>query len=49
MLFRRFPVATAADFDAFVAAFALPYFPYYESLSNAVRINRTRASTTSST
>jgi hypothetical protein len=41
ILFRGFPLATAEDFDAFVAAFALPNFPYYESLSNAVRINRT--------
>src|SRR5436853_6548049 len=41
VLFRRFPVATAEDFDAFVAAFDLPNFPYYESLSNAVRVNRT--------
>src|SRR4051812_42885064 len=41
VLFRGFPVATAEDFDAFVAAFGLPNFPYYESLSNAVRINRT--------
>jgi alpha-ketoglutarate-dependent taurine dioxygenase len=41
VLFRGFPVATAEDFDAFVAAFGLPNFPYYESLSNAVRVNRT--------
>jgi hypothetical protein len=41
ILFRGFPVTTAADFDAFVGAFGLPNFPYYESLSNAVRINRT--------
>lgn len=41
VLFRGFPVATAEDFDAFVAAFDLPNFPYYESLSNAVRVNRT--------
>jgi alpha-ketoglutarate-dependent taurine dioxygenase len=40
VLFRNFPVFTVADFDAFVAAFDLPNFPYYESLSNAVRINR---------
>jgi hypothetical protein len=32
---------TAEDFDAFVAAFDLPNFTYYESLSNAVRVNRT--------
>lgn len=41
VLFRGFPLATAEDFDAFVAAFALPNFPYVESLSNAVRVNRT--------
>src|SRR5690242_2000376 len=41
VLFRGFPVATASGFDAFVAAFGLPNFPYYESLSNAVRVNRT--------
>lgn len=41
VLFRGFPLATAEDFDDFVAAFGLPNFPYYESLSNAVRVNRT--------
>jgi alpha-ketoglutarate-dependent taurine dioxygenase len=41
VLFRGFPLATAEDFDAFVGAFTLPNFPYYESLSNAVRVNRT--------
>jgi alpha-ketoglutarate-dependent taurine dioxygenase len=41
ILFRDFPLATAEDFDAFIAAFDLPNFPYYESLSNAVRVNRT--------
>ena len=41
VLFRGFPVSTADDFDAFVAAFDLPNFPYDESLSNAVRVNRT--------
>jgi alpha-ketoglutarate-dependent taurine dioxygenase len=41
VLFRRFPVNTAQDFDAFIAAFGLTNFPYEESLSNAVRINRT--------
>ena len=40
-LFRGFPVVTADDFDAFVTAFGLPNFPYDESLSNAVRVNRT--------
>jgi hypothetical protein len=41
ILFRAFPLAAADDFDRFVAAFGLPNFPYDESLSNAVRINRT--------
>jgi alpha-ketoglutarate-dependent taurine dioxygenase len=41
ILFRGFPLATDQDFDAFVAAFGLPNFPYDESLSNAVRVNRT--------
>src|SRR5262245_37944088 len=41
ILFRGFPLTTPEDFDAFVAAFDLPNFPYDESLSNAVRINKT--------
>src|SRR5262245_24451253 len=41
ILFRGFPLTTAEDFDAFVAAFNLPNFPYDESLSNAVRVNKT--------
>ena len=41
ILFRGFPLASAEDFDAFVLAFDLPNFPYEESLSNAVRVNRT--------
>jgi alpha-ketoglutarate-dependent taurine dioxygenase len=41
ILFRGFPLATAEDFDRFVATFAWPNFPYDESLSNAVRVNRT--------
>ena len=41
VLFRGFPLATADDFDRFIAAFDLPNFPYDESLSNAVRLNRT--------
>jgi alpha-ketoglutarate-dependent taurine dioxygenase len=41
ILFRGFPLATADDFDHFVAAFDLPNFPYEGSLSNAVRVNRT--------
>lgn len=41
ILFRGFPVKTAEDFDRFIAAFGLQNFPYEDSLSNAVRINRT--------
>jgi alpha-ketoglutarate-dependent taurine dioxygenase len=41
ILFRGFPVADADDFDAVVRAFGLQSFTYEESLSNAVRINRT--------
>ena len=41
VLFRGFPLASPEDFDAFVAAFGLPNFPYNESLSNAVRVNWT--------
>lgn len=41
VLFRGFPLATDLDFDRFVAAFELKNFPYEESLSNAVRVNRT--------
>jgi alpha-ketoglutarate-dependent taurine dioxygenase len=41
VLFRGFPLATADEFDAFVAAFGWSNFPYDESLSNAVRLNRT--------
>lgn len=41
LLFRGFPLQTAEDFDQFIAAFDLPNFPYAESLSNAVRLNRT--------
>ena len=41
ILFRAFPIATAEDFDSFVAAFGWKNFPYDESLSNAVRINCT--------
>ena len=40
-LFRGFPVRSAQDFDAFVAAFNWENFPYSDSLSNAVRVNRT--------
>src|SRR5215831_15945766 len=41
ILFRGFPVRTAEDFDRFVAAFGLEDFAYEDSLSNAVRVNRT--------
>lgn len=41
ILFRDFPLLTAQDFDQFVSAFDLPNFTYQESLSNAVRTNRT--------
>jgi len=41
VLFRGFPLASAEDFDRFVAAFELANFPYEQSLSNAVRVNRT--------
>lgn len=41
VLFRDFPLRCDQDFDTFIAAFGLPNFPYKESLSNAVRVNRT--------
>jgi alpha-ketoglutarate-dependent taurine dioxygenase len=41
LLFRGFPLQSAEDFDAFVAAFDLPNFAYDKSLSNAVRVNWT--------
>ena len=41
VLFRGFPLRTAEDFDRFVSAFGTPPFTYEESLSNAVRMNRT--------
>ncbi|MGV0034022.1 MAG: TauD/TfdA family dioxygenase [Candidatus Azotimanducaceae bacterium WSBS_2022_MAG_OTU7] len=41
ILFRGFPVADAMQFDAFIQAFALDNFAYSDSLSNAVRVNRT--------
>lgn len=41
VIFRGFPLRTAEDFDLFVSAFDLPNFTYSESLSNAVRTNRT--------
>lgn len=41
ILFRGCGVTDAQAFDDFVAGFGLPNFPYDESLSNAVRHNRT--------
>lgn len=41
LLFRGFPLATAEDFDEVVRAFELEPFTYEQSLSNAVRVNRT--------
>lgn len=41
VLFRGFPVKTDLDFDRFITAFDYPNFTYEDSLSNAVRKNRT--------
>lgn len=41
ILFRNFGIRTDLDFDGFVRAFEFDNFPYSESFSNAVRINRT--------
>lgn len=41
ILFRGFDLHTPQDFDSFIAAFDLKNFPYAESLSNAVRVNKT--------
>jgi Taurine catabolism dioxygenase TauD, TfdA family len=41
VLFRDFGLKTARDFDQFVESFDLPHFAYEDSLSNAVRINKT--------
>ena len=41
LLLRGFPVASAEDFDSCVKEFKLENFTYAESLSNAVRNNRT--------
>ncbi len=41
ILFRGFPLASDLDFDRCIRAFGLPNFTYQESLSNAVRVNRT--------
>lgn len=41
VLFRGFPLVTDQDLDRFIHAFNYPNFPYEDSLSNAVRVNRT--------
>ena len=41
VLFRGMAIRTAVDFDSFVAEFEWDNFPYEQSLSNAVRVNRT--------
>ncbi len=41
ILFRGFPIHSDLDFDAFIRAFDFPAFKYEDSLSNAVRTNRT--------
>ena len=41
ILFRGFPVRDYDDFDTFIRAFNLASFTYEESLSNAVRVNKT--------
>ena len=41
VLFRGFPLRTDQDFDQFIRAFGLQNFTYEDSLSNAVRTNRT--------
>lgn len=41
ILFRGFPIAGDEDFDQALGAFGLENFPYFGSLSNAIRRNRT--------
>jgi alpha-ketoglutarate-dependent taurine dioxygenase len=41
VLFRGFPLSTAEDLDKFIAAFDYVNFRYKDSLSNAIRVNRT--------
>ena len=41
LLFNNLPVEEEGDFDNFVSAFKYETFTYEESLSNAVRINKT--------
>ena len=42
IVFRGFGLKTADDFDAFIVAFDYEGFTYEQSLSNAVRINKTK-------
>ena len=41
ILFRGFPLSTPQELDAFVTAFGQENFAYDQSLSNAVRVNKT--------
>lgn len=41
VFFSGFPLPTVEAFDGLIQGLALPNFPYNESLSNAVRVNRT--------
>lgn len=41
VLCRNFPIGSIADFDALVVALGVENFPYRQSLSNAVRVNKT--------
>lgn len=41
ILFKNFKINDILSFDKFISSFKLPNFPYKESLSNAVRLNRT--------
>jgi hypothetical protein len=41
VLFSRLPIENAEDFDLFISSFNYDTFTYEESLSNAVRINKT--------
>jgi alpha-ketoglutarate-dependent taurine dioxygenase len=41
ILFRGFGARTPEEFDIFIAAFGLENFAYEDSLSNAVRVNKT--------
>jgi len=41
VLFRNMSIRTPGDFDSFVTEFGWDNFPYEQSLSNAVRVNKT--------